>query len=89
MITQEELNEWKRLAGEATPGPWYLYDGYINRLRAYCVRIGTSDFTVLSAAGRIADLEAAQIDFEFIAASREMVPALIAEVERLTQQVTQ
>lgn len=45
-ITPEQLNEWKRLAEQATKGPWVV----------------------------------ANID-RFITASREAVPALIAEVE--------
>lgn len=72
-VTDEQIAEWRRLSDAATSGPW----------RA------TSDGDwvgyVIAAKRRttIAICEASEVDMDFIAAAREAVPALLAEIERL------
>jgi hypothetical protein len=73
-VTDEQLQEWQRLADEATPGPWENWtiedDG--NRQDEW------------SAVGPVhADMQGAVKDAAFIAAARTAVPALVAEVRML------
>ncbi len=75
MIDDQTLNEWKRLAEAATPGPWqaknYGSDGVDAWLHlSPTVAIGSDHAHWLT-------------DATFIAAARVAVPALLAEVERL------
>jgi hypothetical protein len=99
-ITQEQLEEWKKLAEKATPGPWYITgDPWFRDCSG--VLAGNPDPHV---APMIADCEQlagereewrndhpgiacgdADDDAAFIAASRTAVPSLVSEVERLRE----
>jgi hypothetical protein len=81
-MTDEELARIEALANAATPGKW----------QANAMHWGQADVTTPDAAGdigingvrhsRIVDLTTFQNAF-FIAAARDAVPALVAEVKRL------
>jgi len=71
-ITPTEIEEWQRLCGSATLGPWVArYTGQ----------------RVESDAGQIADVSLSDFDAFFIAAARTALPRLIEEVERLTREL--
>jgi hypothetical protein len=68
-ITREELDRWKQLAEAATEGPWEVVEYEAG------VFIMFSDGFDSSSMGTG--------DARFIAAARDAVPRLVAEVERL------
>ncbi len=79
-MTPTDLDELERLAREATPGPWryFVYDEVwgVSRVerprRSICqCRYGANDVE----------------NARFIAASREAIPALCAEVRRLRERL--
>lgn len=81
MITPEDLAKWQELCTAATPGPWvyktsefgeYTDSGF----REERIVAPEGDF-VLADACNLYDTDAA-----FIAAAREAMPRLIAEVQR-------
>lgn len=76
MINQEQLNAIKERVAKATPGPWLVEESrYEGRFNA-------------ASADENYDLPACLMgieDAEFVTHSREDVPALVAEVERLHQ----
>ena len=74
-MTQQELDALKALAEATTPGPWVCY---------YSLSVGAT-VQQNGRAGWIfrAQEKATREDMDFVAAAREAVPALIAEVERL------
>jgi hypothetical protein len=93
MITDETLAKWAELAEKATSGPWIheagkysgdnwlvgsilLGSGYDNQ--DHWVHLTTDHIHASELSG-----DGAEADALFIAASREAVPALIAEVRRL------
>ena len=86
-MTAEHLEQWRALADAATPGPWLPShnvdapsDG--NWEPDNPEREGRGEGPTLT--GLYRDVKAwAEADAAFIAAAREAVPALIAEVERL------
>ena len=88
MIDQAKLDEWKRLAAEAKAGPWTVYqcacmhDG--ERLEWAC---GYIEGDSLDHSYDECHHPLPIGDAEFIAAAREAVPALIAEVERLCREL--
>lgn len=67
MLTKEKIESWKKLCDEAQRGPWYPANDGIY----------TDDLDYDH------KIELSKENGAFIAASREAVPALIAEVERL------
>ena len=75
MITQEQLARWRALADAATPGPWEQVtefgEWWISGpdIERHFVIDTTNGVNAQNA--------------DFIAAAREAVPALLAEVERL------
>lgn len=83
-MTPDDLDRWQALADKATCGPWQvLLDG-----RSWAGTVVVADaaghpVTVVSSAP---DDDDAKDDAEFIAATRDAVPALIAEVQRLREQ---
>lgn len=85
MITNEQLAEWKGLAEKATPGPWSKRNkvGYVysDDPQSSCVVAVCGDFLDKELTRFNGDRWNA--DGDFIAASREAIPALIAEIERL------
>jgi hypothetical protein len=73
VITDAQLAEWKTIAADAVPGPWTWSDGFLwNEGR---------DVGVL-AHGEAVHWPVRVGNARFIAAARDIVPALIAEVER-------
>jgi len=78
MITNEQITEWRRLAEAATPGPWTT-DG--NEFAVEGRRLGKCYDQYDGV--RLAIHDNAIADAAFIAAAREAIPALLAEVERL------
>ena len=68
-MTPAELQRLRELCERATPGPWEVFYGH-----TWVLSTSTED----SVCSSVRDRDAA-----FIAAARETVPALIAEVERL------
>jgi len=70
MMTEKKLLKIEALANAATPGPWK----YTKKRKMYQASIGFY---------RLTDPFISRENAEFIAAAREAVPALIAEVQRL------
>lgn len=90
-ITRAQLAAWKELEQAATKGPWTHFNdrseptGRVHRLILERTgRLFVSLVCMMSEGP--GDHEA---DAAFIAASRQALPALIAEVERLQQALTQ
>ena len=82
-MTKEEIEKAKALCEAATPGPWTIRQ--VESIRndpdwgdEWIVDMGRDRDSSL-----LKDIDTA----EFIAASRELVPKLIAEVERLQGQI--
>lgn len=76
-MTPEQLDEIEERAAAATPGPWRV-DGY-----AIAAEVDTDSFLeVCSFRGNYADE-----DMPFVAAARTDVPALVAEVRRLREEL--
>lgn len=87
MITQQQLDAWKKLAEEATPGPWEVTDDW-EPIR-YCTP------STITAKESNLYITIATMNYpneygnsNFIATAREAVPALIAEVERLQERLS-
>lgn len=78
-MNAEQLNAIKERAAKATPGPWgWTYEGVDN---VVIIQRGTNEIIA-----RLDD-ETCDKDLYYIANAREDVPALVAEVERLQQQL--
>jgi hypothetical protein len=80
VITKEQLKAWRDAAEKATAGPWFddgecTGNGSVVMSEAIGLRVAH-----LPRTKNVVNQEA---DAEFIAISREAVPALVAEVERL------
>lgn len=78
MISKKQLVEWERLANKATEGPWRVCADTLCRHKPADIL----DCPYPCEDGIIAS----QNDLEFIAAAREAVPALIAEVRKLQKE---
>ncbi|MFG3170612.1 hypothetical protein [Streptomyces sp. NPDC048200] len=81
-LTEEQLNEIAARAAAATPGPWEEHTEYGPHFYAYLrgpyLRgVGTLNF---------GDGEDAAADLAFVLHARTDVPALLAEIARLTAQ---
>ena len=74
-LTQADLDRLKALAEKATPGPWVYWGDVENSGEPAIVGNGNSRV--------IDDSPLHDKDGHFICASRDAVPALVAEVERL------
>lgn len=86
MITDDKLREWEELADKATPGPWQACNGYsfpgaviegISEQHKVDVVVDDGSYDEWGTGVQKKE------DASFIAASREAVPALIAEVREL------
>ena len=73
-MTETELRFWEDAGANATPGPWETGDPYDQRTK--------EPLGVYGMGMEVADAQTVR-DATFIAASREAMPALIAEVRRL------
>ena len=85
-MTQAELDALKALADAATPGPWEVeqHSGILcNGTPSTCAVLSSSECDMAS----FGDSEQALADAAFVAAARAAVPALIAEVERLREEL--
>ena len=79
-MTDDELDRLQALADAATGGPWTA----ATTVDEYGQRLHTMDVLPLTSFGEIEPHDAA-----FIAASRDAIPALIAEVRRLRWQAAE
>jgi hypothetical protein len=87
-ITREELDKWKKLAEAATAGPWKWHG--ITQFTDYFVA-GDVTIPVSERAERACGRYSHRMDVEnaeFIAAARDAVPRLVAEVERLRDMIS-
>lgn len=76
MITKEQLKAWRDAAEKATAGPWYARNRFVSLVEdTNCLGGTLADNGIASCTERD--------NAAFIAISREAVPALVAEVERL------
>lgn len=82
-ITNEELEEAQKLCDAATPGPW-KFDEECQHL------FSEADATIVIYArvdigytSQVEWMEVEAKDAEFIAKSRELIPKLLAEIQRL------
>ena len=81
VIDAAKLIEWRELTNAATPGKWTVkheYDGEDGITYKWPQRIMAEGTPVVSFDDYVEEADAA-----FIAASREAIPALLDEVERL------
>lgn len=85
-VTAEQLAEWKALADAATPGPWTIEKPGMHPT------LGFADGIIIAAVARGMGIYAKPPtgsypanDRAFIADTREAIPALVAEVERLRE----
>ena len=85
-MTPEQLDEIEKLANAATPGPWNMAEDFFAHNPA------SSDVVVTGPPGHFDDVAVIRYqrnydtrkgNAAFIAAAREDVPALLAEVRRL------
>ena len=78
VMTDADLDRWEKLAAEATPGPW------IRGMEHECVSHICSGRAVIFEIKDSSFICDKHIENRaFVAASREAVPALVAEVRRL------
>ena len=85
-MTQQELDALKALADAATPGPWEVehHSGIlVDGVPSTCAVLTSQEYDMASFGD---DLQG-YFDAAFIAAARAAVPALIAEVERLREEL--
>jgi hypothetical protein len=84
VITKEQLKAWRDAAEKATAGPWEV-DGDGRDICGFTGRLGAANgqppYEITENNGFMRNDMAD--DARFIAISREAVPALVAEVERL------
>jgi hypothetical protein len=83
-MTDQDLQQWRAMSEKASPGPWCHVQTLTPAGEVHCdiVRAGPQQ-VILAHDGDGGDADFYEHDAVFIAASREAVPALIAEVERL------
>jgi hypothetical protein len=77
-VTDTELSEYEALAAAATPGPWRAERDHLGHWRITWPHSQNS--SILRKQKVFSDEDVA-----FIAAAREAVPALVAEVRRLRE----
>lgn len=80
-LSPEFLARLRELADAATPGPWCTDIWEIYQGTEY--QPGISEWIGETCRGRVEGLAQDKADASFVAAAREAVPALLAEVERL------
>ena len=82
-MTQQELDALKALADAATPGPWEHSRAYNSSYVQFYSETEKRLLLVANVAETSWLNSDDQANAAFIAAAREAVPALLAEVERL------
>ncbi len=87
-MTDDELDKLDALAQAATRGPWRVWMSMDNTIDV-CADLEALVPPLLGMYGRggTRPTDGERRDADFIAASREAVPALVAEVRRLRRQV--
>ena len=85
-MTTAELDAIRVRAAKATPGPWEPVSGMIFLQKGDGPVVCSTDCEILVLGPRGAEAKAFE-DQEFIAAAREDIPALLAEVDRLNKVV--
>jgi len=83
--TKEQRDEWRKLARLATPGAWYAEETQAGPRRwsnARVRRVNDDEFIVEGRQGR-----PRFVDAELIAASRTAIPALLDDVDALTERM--
>lgn len=78
-LTDERLNEIEALANSARPGPW----------TEISAGVGYSDQLIIDITGSDGWKQMSYDDEQFILATRESVPALVAEVRRLRAELSE
>lgn len=74
-MTEAELQRLENLASRATRGPWVAsVEGRDHTSGSSCILTQGDDLELIAAS---------EADYDFIAAAREGIPKLIAEVRRL------
>jgi hypothetical protein len=87
-----DFEQIKQRAEAATPGPWKLWNGWgplVGEDRMACERIGPDPDDHYEGVGIVpgegaVDIYASRADFEFVAAARDDIPALLAVIDELT-----
>lgn len=92
MIHKDELKYMRELCDKATPEPW-AYDGMHDEI--HCLADGHNYYLIISTLRefhyeRLIDTfgHTFNPDFEFIAASRAMVPRMLDYINRLENEIT-
>lgn len=86
-MTPEQLEAIKRRAEAATEGPWIVdHDARVDGCD-HVVLLESADVAVCFLSNRSGDPDWQENNGAFIAAAREDIPALVAEVERLRAEV--
>jgi len=87
-LTDEQLAAIRERADAATPGPWKVtWDGENDPDGAWSAEwpwLIRQDIYPGKSVANLAEVEASTEDAEFIAASREDIPALLAHIDTLT-----
>lgn len=82
-LTNSELDELARLEKTATPGPWYALEHYPS-MSDRGGRVVAQGYSIMLADCRIPD-EHDLNDCKFVAAARNAMPHLLAELRRLRE----
>ena len=85
-VTDEELNEWTRLASAATPGPWLACSEAANKHR-FLVLQGDDEENGFWVAQCTFDRDFDGHNARLIAAARTAVPKLLLEVAQLRHEL--
>lgn len=81
-VTDQQLAQWERLAKEAAPGPWKQ-----NGDTGQVIQTQRSDLPALEIVDTTQNANRGIENARFIAAARQAVPDLAAEVRRLREEV--
>jgi len=81
-LTQEQIEEIRKRAEAATPGPWEVWRHRYNGYNGWVEEIGVGGFT--------ADIDIESVeDAEFMAKARQDIPALLAHIAELEEQAAE
>lgn len=84
-----DLEQIKQREQAATPGPWKMWNGWgplidVEPELMACERVGPDYEGGFVPGEGAVDIYASRADFEFVAAAREDIPALLAAIDKLT-----
>jgi hypothetical protein len=82
-MTKEEIEGAEEICAMATPGPWRVSKGFGTSVN-YTSKDGTWDFTIATckSGDRIADLDRDELNSQFIAEARTLLPRVLEELKR-------